>query len=78
MYQVMTPGFINLESNDRRKLGKTPNTLSSLWETFSIYSGLQVSVILMNIQKVKPLGISFLGMVLAFNLSYIVVPLGLC
>lgn len=51
------------------------NTPVSLWENSSIYSGIQKSVVLMNIQKVKLLKIRFLGMAFAFSLSYIIVSL---
>ena len=53
-------------------------TLTSLDEHSHLYSGLQISVILMNIQKVKLLGISFLGTVPVFSLSYFIVSLLVC
>ena len=71
----MTPRFTTLKSNYGRKPGKIHNTPVSPWENSSIYSGIQKTVILMNIQKVKLLRLSFLGMALAFSLSYIVVSL---
>ena len=59
----MTPGFTTHESNHGRKQ-KTFNIPVSPWEISDTYSGLQMSVILMNNPKIKFLGIRFLRIVL--------------
>ena len=74
----MTPGFTTLKQSHGIKQEKTPDVPESLWKTSDIYSGLQVRVILMNIQKVKLLRISFLGLALAFSLGYLVASLLVC
>ena len=56
----MTPGFTTHESSRGRKQKKTLNTPVSPWEISDAYSGLQMSVILMNTPKIWFLGIRFL------------------
>ena len=60
----MTPGFITNESSHGRKQKRTLNTPVSPWEISDIFSGLQMSAILMNTPQVKFLGITFLRIAL--------------
>ena len=57
----MTPRFTIHESSHGKKQKRTLNTHVSPWE---IYSGLQISVILMNTPQIKFLGIRFLRIAL--------------
>ena len=59
-YQDTTPGFTTHEASHERKQKRTLNTPVSPWELADTYSGLQMSVILMNTPKIKFLGIRFL------------------
>ena len=56
----MTPGFTTHESSHRKKQTRTLSTPVSPWEISDTYSELQMSAILMNIPKIKFLGIRFL------------------
>ena len=56
----MTPGFTTHESSGGRKQKRTLNPPVSPWEISDAYSELQMSAILMNIPKIKFLGIRFL------------------
>ena len=56
----MTPGFTTHESSHGKKQTRTLNTPVSPWEISDTYSELQMSAILMNIPKIKFLGIRFL------------------
>ena len=59
-YQDMTPGFTTHESSHARNQKRTLNTPVSLWEISDTYLKLQMRAILMNIPKIKFLGIRFL------------------
>ena len=56
----MTPGFTTQESSCGRKQKRTLNTPVNPWEISDTYSELQMNAILMNIPKIKFLGIGFL------------------
>ena len=56
----MTPGFTTHESSHERKQKRTLNTPVSPWEISDTHSGLQMSAVLMDIPKIKFLGIKFL------------------
>ena len=56
----MTPGFTTHESRGGRKQKRTLNTPMIPWEISETYSELQMSAILMDIPKIKFLGIKFL------------------
>ena len=60
----MTPGFTTHESSGGRKQKRTLNPPVSPWEISDAYSELQMSAILMNIPKIKFLGIRFLRIAL--------------
>ena len=59
-YQYVFPGFTTRESSCERKQKRTLNTPVSPWEISDTYSELQMNAILMNIPKIKFLGIGFL------------------
>ena len=56
----MIPGFTTHESSHERKQKRTFNPPVRAWEISDTYSGLQMTVILMNTPKIEFLGISFL------------------
>ena len=60
----MTPGFTTHESSGGRKQKRTLKPPVSPWEISDAYSELQMSAILMNIPKIKFLGIRFLRIAL--------------
>ena len=60
----MTPGFTTHKSSRGRKQKRTLNTPVSPWEISDTYSELQMSAILMNVPKIKVLGIRFLRIML--------------
>ena len=60
----MTPGFTTHELSHERKEKRTLNTPVSPWEISDTYSGLPMSVILMNTPKIWFLGIRFLRITL--------------
>ena len=60
----MTTGFTTHESSGGRKQKRTLNPPVSPWEISDAYSELQMSAILMNIPKIKFLGIRFLRIAL--------------
>ena len=56
----MTPGFTTHESSHGKRQKRTLNTPVSPWEISDTYSEIQMSAILMNIPKIKFLGIRYL------------------
>ena len=65
----MTPGFTTHESSHGRKQKRTLNPPVSPWELLDTYSGLQMSIILMNTPKIKFLVIRFLRIALKSQYS---------
>ena len=68
----MTPVFTTHESRCGIKQKRTLNTPVSPWEISDTYSGLQMSVILMNTPKIWFLGIRFLRIALKSQHSLVV------
>ena len=60
-----TPGFTIQALSCGRTQKRTLNTPVSPWEISATYSGLQISAIVMNRQKIKFLGINFIRRALA-------------